>query len=558
MRDAGRNPLGPAALRAATRARAARLALDLVGQGESAAAACRAAAAAHAVSASSVRRWLGRVRDNPGVATTTALANRPRPGRPPSAWAWPGADAAWAAWRADYLRLERPTAAECTRRLARLGAAQSPPWRVPGADACLRRLRAETPPAEIARMRLGRVAALSMYPAQERTVADLAPLEWVCGDGRMHDVRVELPGGGVGRPVVWYWQDVRTRRLLSWRAAESETSDIVRLSFHDLTRWGLPDHVLVDNTHAVSARCLSHARRRFAGSGPAGVDGIWDLLGIDVRRTGVEREANGRGVGWGQAKPVERAFRDLADSVDREPRLAGAYTGSSPERKPANYGSRSVPWELFLEVVGDVVRSHNARGGRRTEAAAGRSLDEAWAEEYPRCAPRRPTAAQRALLLLAAETTRVAADGTFRLRAGSAPGAPDNRYWMEELVGHRVTVVARFDPDRLHAPVHVHAADGAYLGVAACLRPAGFADRDAAREHGRRRRRWMRALDAADRERVRIDEALETLGAAPAVGEPEPPAPTVVRLVEAAARGVGDDLDDVRERLDRGLARGLS
>ncbi len=517
--------------------------------------AARDAAAAAGVSVRTLRRWVA-VADAAGAAGRAAasvLADGRRSGRP-AQWSGEGAEEAWLLWLDDYLRPEAPAATACLRRLDRVRETRG--WApLPSASAFLRRVRAEHSPAEIARAREGRVAAMRLFPAQERSVADLAPMEHLNGDGRKHDVFVATEDGRVVRPVAWYWQDVRSRKVLAWRVGETENSDLVRLSLADVERrWGVPLRVTVDNTHAASAACLSHQRRRFAGARVVDAHGLFDAWGIDVRRTGVEREVSGRGVGHGQAKPVERAFLDLAEMIDRSPAFAGASTGSAPHRKPANYGAASVPWHEFMAVLEREIEQHNARPGRRTEAADGRSFDEAFEDGRP--APRFLDEALRSLARLAAETTRIGPDGSFRLRAGSAPELPANRYWAEQLMAHKgAEAVARFDPADLHGGVAVWIG-GALVCEARCLLPVGFADAEAARRHNGARRRWMRGLDASQRareamERERRAANVERAAIAP-VGDPSRP---VVRVGPrpAARDDDAERLSELRERFRRGV-----
>ena len=82
------------------------------------------------------------------------------------------------------------------------------------------------------------------------------------------------------------------------------------------------------------------------------------------------------GKGWGQAKPVERAFGvgGLEEYVDKHPALAGAYTGPNPQAKPDNYGDRAVDAELFLKTLAEGVAMFNARTGRETEMCGGQTL----------------------------------------------------------------------------------------------------------------------------------------------------------------------------------------
>ena len=44
----------------------------------------------------------------------------------------------------------------------------------------------------------------------------------------------------------------------------------------------------------------------------------------------------------GQAKPIERTFRDFAEDIALHPAFAGAYVGHKPDAKPEDYGSHCV------------------------------------------------------------------------------------------------------------------------------------------------------------------------------------------------------------------------
>ena len=382
------------------------------------------------VAPSTVRRWVARAEGavRAGLVITSGLVDRRRSGRPATAWSRPGAEAAWALWRGMYLRLEAPTAAGCWETVRRVGSTRG--WPLPPVGAFLRRLRADVPAAEIIRAREGRLAALRTSPFQRRTVAGLAPLDLVSGDGYRHNLFVTPPDGGAPfRPITWFWQDVRTRRLLAWRSGPTESADLVRLAFHDLvTRCGVPGAVVQDNTRAASARWFGGTSRRWRRDRDDTVPGILDLLGVRVIHTGVTHEANGKARGHGWAKPVERAFVDLGEEVDKHPFAAGAYTGRSTLAKPANYDAgHAIEWETFAAVLNDGIAQHNARPGRQTEAAAGRSLDETWETEMATTPVRRLTRAQEALLLLAVESTKVQRSGLFSPGRGPRFRSPAQR-----------------------------------------------------------------------------------------------------------------------------------
>lgn len=226
----------------------------------------------------------------------------------------------------------------------------------------------------------------------------------------------------------------------------------------------------------------------------------------------------------GQSKPIERYWRDLAQNIARHPAFAGAWTGNTVANKPENYGSKAIPIDTFLEVVASEIREHNARTNRDTRVCRKvLSFDEAFVASYEQSAITRCTEEQRRLWLLAAEGLTVAnRDGVVKLM--------DNRYWAEWLHMHRgEKVVARFDPDALWDGLEIYRLDGAYLGHADCVEAAGFADAEAAREHGRQRRRWLRAQrDMLDAERRMSPAAVAAL--VPTTPEAPAPAGTVIAL----------------------------
>ena len=515
------------------------------------------------VSPATLRRWIKRAAaaERQGVAPAAALVDRERSGRPPVVWQRPGAEAAWQLWRPAYLRVEAPSAAGCWETVRRVGATRG--WRLPPVSAFLRRLRAEVPAAEVVRLREGRLAALRTYPFQRRTTEGIRPLDLVSGDGYRHNLFVVPRGGGDPvRPITWMWQDVRTRKLLAWRSGLTESADTVRLAFHRLvTEHGVPGAVVVDNTRAASARWFVGTSKRWRHDEGVDVPGILDLLGVRVIHTGVAHEVNGKARGHGWAKPVERAFLELGETVDKHPFAAGAYAGRSTEAKPANYDpSCAIEWDRFEGILADGVAAYNARSGRRMEAAAGRSVDEAWEAEIATTPVRRLTRAQEALLLMAVESTRVQRSGAFRLRAGKGAGLPANDYWHPDLVGMSGrSVVARFDPDALHEGCEVFDLEGRWICRAECRVPAGFAAAEPAREHARARRRHQRGLDQAAAAQRRVDDILEQHGVGPPAAPAEPERalpPNVVRMTPPeAGRPDTERQRALREKLDRGLRK---
>ncbi len=424
---------------------------------------------------------------------------------------------AWDFIRTDYLRPEAPCVAACYERLQRAAAQRG--WRIPSARTMYRRLEEIPRPVRLL-AREGAERLKQAYPAQERDRSIFHALEAVNADGHKFDLFCTWPDGTIARPVMVAWQDLLSGKILSWRTDRTEHSDLVRLSFGDMVeRWGIPSAAWLDNGRGFAAKLMTGGtpnRYRFRVRDE-------DPLGIIVQ-TGVK-------VHWttpyaGQSKPIERAFRDLCEYVAKHPAFAGAYTGNSPNAKPENYASRAVPIAEFLRVLDTEIRAHNARPGRRTKMAAGRSFDQVFQASYERVPIRRATAEQRRLWLLAAEGVSASrVDGSVRL-AG-------NRYWTEELSEHAGTrVVIRFDPDALHQCVHAYTLAGAYIGEAECIQAAGFNDTTAARDHARERKRWMRAQReqlAAERRMHALDVAKLLPDTGPDDSAGPPPQPKVLR-----------------------------
>lgn len=428
---------------------------------------------------------------------------------------------AWEQLKADYLRPEQPTFAACYERLQRTAAERG--WQLPSIKTLERRLNREVPHAVQVKARQGDDALKALYPAQERDRTALRALEAVNADGHKFDVFVQWPDGEVGRPVMLAWQDLASGKILSWRVDRTENQDQVRLSFGDLVRdFGIPDHAYLDNGHGFASKWITGgARSRFRfkvkEEEPTGI----------LKSVGCEPH-------WatpysGQSKPIERAFKDLTDYISRHPRLAGAYTGNRPDAKPENHGSRAVDFETFVAVVNEEIRAHNAREGRRSAVANGRSFDQVFQESYERSVIRQATPEQQRLFLLTAEQVRLQRNN------GEVVLSTDqrNRYWTEELVNYAgQSVAVRFDPDALHSSVHVYALDGRYLAEAECIQAAGFQDTEAARHHGRARRQYKKAVN----EQLEAERRMTAAEVADRLPEPEEaPAPETktVRLVQA-------------------------
>jgi hypothetical protein len=470
-----------------------------------------AAGAPAPVPGRTLRRWLAAVRGIPRADWPPLLAPG-YVGRTATAECSPEA---WDCFKADVLRPEAPRLTACYERLKRAAAERG--WQVPSLITLKRRLVREVPRAARVLAREGAEALDRLYPAQRRDRSALSALEVVNADGHKFDVFVRWPDGTVSRPVGVFWQCIYSGMMLSHRVDQTECAELVRLSCGDLVeRYGIPRAAYLDNGRGFASKWITGRmtwRHRFKvkDEEPAGV---LTQLGVEVHWVTPYR---------GQAKPIERAFLDFCNHIATHPAFAGAYTGNKPTAKPANYASKAVPLERFLEVLESEVHAHNARAGRRAAVCRGRSFAQTFAESYSRAVVRKATPEQRRLWLLAAE-------GVRGDRVTGEVTLLGNRYWTEALVEHagqRLTV--RFDPQRLLDPIHVYRLDGRYVCTAECKAATGFEDVDAARSHAKAKGDWKRAQKAAlaAERRLGIDQVAELV---PLVAAPALPDASVVQV----------------------------
>jgi len=403
--------------------------------------------------------------------------------------------------KSDFLRLEAPPFTDCYRRACRVA-------RDKGLDILPERTMRRHLDAQVSRVsqvlaRQGVDAVKRLFPSQVRDKTCLHALQAVNADFHKFDVFVRWPApfgqnepGTVVRPQMVAFQDIYSGRILAWRIDQTPNSTAVQLCAGDMIEtWGIPKHVLLDNGREFAAKAItggSATRYRFKVRDDD-IPGLFTALGCTIH--------------WatpysGQSKPIERAFRDMCQSIAKDPRLAGAYTGNTIDAKPENYGSRAVPLEEFLKVVAEGIEEHNARENRRSEVAFGRSFNAVFDESYASAPITKASEAQRRFWLMGAEGLR-AETNTGKIKFQS------NEFWepwLTEFAGARVVI--RFDPADLWSGVHVYTQDNAYLGHAKCHSKVGFFDMDEARIHARAYRSWLKA-EKAEVEAHRVFKAVE-------------------------------------------------
>ncbi|MDF7776900.1 transposase domain-containing protein, partial [Sphingomonas sp. AOB5] len=425
-------------------------------------AAIASAAAHHGDGVSTIEEWLELIR---GVADCDRLAfiAPQRGGGAPKADVDPEI---WELLKSDFLRPEQPSFSSCYKRVRDLHA-KPRGLTLPHERTLFRKLEREVPRQVIVSCREGAEALRRTIPAQNRTVAGLHAMELVNIDGHEWDVWVMWPGDKVPvRPVMVAIQDVYSRKYLAWSVGKTESVIETRLAFaHLFERYGIPKACLMDNGRAFASKQISGGmptrfRFKVREEEPLGL-----LASLNIANHWAKPRR-------GQSKPIERGFGEFARVVAKHPAFAGAWTGNRPDAKPENYRSKAVPIDKFIEIVESEIARHNAQPGRQTEMAKadGRSLDEVFAESYATAPIGRadPELLRRALL---------AVDNRPTDRNNGSITLHGNQYWTEALsaiAGDRVTV--RFDPDDLHAPIHVYDAKGAFLCTAPVWSAVGFLD----------------------------------------------------------------------------------
>lgn len=446
--------------------------------------AVRLAASQHSVSAKSIWNWIGLIS---GIAEADRLAYlAPKPtvakSRKPAALDPAFVDLI----KSDWLRAEQPTLQSCYDRAVRV--AQNEGIETSPLHQIRRHFKdAISKPTEVY-LRKGMEALKRLYPHQDRDKTAMVPLECVCGDYHKFDVFIRWPGEkNPVRAQMVAFSDVYSGKILSWRLSLTANSHTVQLTLGDLIeKWGIPQSTLLDNGREFAAKCITGGtptRFRFKVK-EDDVPGLLPLMGVKVL--------------WatpysGQSKPIERAFRDLCDRVAKHPAFAGAYTGNKPDAKPENYGNRAIPLDEFRTILDEEIEQHNARPGRRSEVAFGRSFNEVFNEGYASAPIRKASEEQRRMWLMGAEGVR-GKNGNGELKVlGTRYWSP----WMYRIAEKKV--VARFDPDNLYSGLHVYDLEGQYLGHADVMEKGGFNTVEDANKHNRKRAQYVRAAKEAAR-----------------------------------------------------------
>jgi putative transposase len=419
-----------------------------------------------------------------------------------------------------FLRLEGPTFTHAYSDAVKIAADKG--WRVLCAKTAQRWLDEQVPRVTQVFAREGYAGLERCFPAQIRDRTGMVAMEGVNADCHKIDVFVLWPGVDKPmRPQVIAFQDLYSGKIIAWRVDRDPNKVAVMSAFGEMIEtYGIPRHCLFDNGREFANKWLTGGtatrfRFKVRDDDPLGV---LPQLGIQVH---FARPAHG------QAKPVERAFGDLAERVAKDVRFAGAYVGKKPDAKPENYMSRAIPLVDFLRVLEQGIKDHNARPGRTSDTARGRSFDETFAESYAVAPIRKAASEQRRLWLMGQHVL------TLQKHNGQL-SFYRNKYWsdwMNEHAGQKV--IARFDPEDLHAGMYIYDLQGAFMGVAECLQKTEFFNLAGAKEQGRidaLRKRDVRA-SLKEHRTISVEEVAAEIAAIQRE-EALPPDAKVVEMVQ--------------------------
>lgn len=224
---------------------------------------------------------------------------------------------AWSMFTALYLTEEKPTVAECYKRVQK--AADKNGWDWPCCDTVRSRAKEDLPYELQVLCRGGKFAAKqTLVPAQRRTRVGMHAMQRVSGDGHEFRIRCHLEDGSIIRPTVWVFQDVYSSMIVGYSIDISENTEMLGIALYNMvSKFGIPETIDLDRGSAALSEAMTGRKSRPKKSGKGRlvhkkfdnteIEGAITALGSKVNWTRVEDDTVGR-KGNARAKPVERLF----------------------------------------------------------------------------------------------------------------------------------------------------------------------------------------------------------------------------------------------------------
>jgi len=270
------------------------------------------------VSRRSLYEWDGRAATVANLANLVDRRGKESAGR--------GSESFWKYFGALYLTDDRRTAKTCWRKArerAAVDGAESPSYQY-----TMRRLDERFPPA---------VQAAYRYPKQYRDqvepTAQLHPETFAVGerwesDQRTCDVRVVMPDGSIGRPVLTAWIDWRSRRCMGHRVEPYGDSETIAASLHsgltsEANLGGPPRIAWVDNGVDYLSVAGRSRSRKLSKADEVVFRGTLELLGIELHLA-LPRGPRGKA-------RIERWFQTKGRQLDA---FLPGYVGNEPANRP--------------------------------------------------------------------------------------------------------------------------------------------------------------------------------------------------------------------------------
>lgn len=449
-------------------------------------------------------------------------------------------------FRSLYLVNKCPNLSDCYRRMKESAPANN--WIVPS-ERTIRRRMTEVPSVLADWLRGKDRDFRNAMPPQKRDCTHFASGEAINGDGLHLDFWTEFEDGEiVEQPVVWCWEDLRSKKIVSRRLGKSENTDIIRMSLYDLFGLFTPRKLWVDNTRAAANKLLmgtTEGRHRFKNMS-YDVPGLLQKAEIECHFTNPDHEMSSPG-----AKPIERVWRDYHKMIKNNPRLAGYGTKKRP-----------VPVALLLEVIDEEINRYNAQTGRRGHGMNGKSHNQVFEENFDKQQQVVISPFDRDLFLLNREIVIVQPNGRIAINAGQGEGK--NTYWSEissQCAKQKVAVY--YDPENLTKDLQICKLDGAYIGKAQYEPSVAFDSKEEGKVYAKTRKTRLKALKAAalaERKMTQL-EAQQYTSKVEATATPEPER-KVTRFGDAEMNRMISDLEkpsqEEQEMLRQNLARRIS